>query len=582
MMNDCYFYIGFSFVGAIMNPFDTMRCIHPGSRITSLTKSLLLDHPLKVKLCELAKAHSALLIKEGNGMVISKNTRIWLTLLCISSLGNVHADAPGKQRFFSEIITNVAYYFLGDVRAQYADHAYNGVQAALREGYDICDQEKAYVAQRAVGMQQAMQTLLGQPIDGTAQLPRIAFCCSGGGYRAMLATLGAMKGAQKIGLYDAALYGAGVSGGAWGLANMSHCGSSAAHCLEAVTSTIDESLLEEFNYEQVEQALLKQIAFTKRCSMIDFYGALLAQKLLQQQNGSNASDISLDQQAATLVPAQQLFPIYSGVFDAGDNHYEWVEFNPYEVSSVVLGSAIPAWAFGRTFNAGVSTDTNPAQSLGYCMGIWGSSFTANIKDIADSYLPEISSRLVAYLLGKLVQDLPDVVADERLISPAHLHNWNYGTALPFADRKHLELLDAGLECNLPLLPLLRKARDIDIIIIFDASLQEGAVELHKAEQYARDHNILFPPIDYSQTSQPCSVHTDWSDPRMPVIIYFPLVAQAGYCNGWDPANADFTSTFDFEYSYDEAMLLAGLMEYSLVHNKQTLIDTINRVISNIF
>ena len=49
-------------------------------------------------------------------------------------------------------------------------------------------------------------------------LPRIGFCYSGGGVRALINGLGATLGADAIGLHDAVLYSSGLSGGSWFLA----------------------------------------------------------------------------------------------------------------------------------------------------------------------------------------------------------------------------------------------------------------------------------------------------------------------------------------------------------------------------
>jgi hypothetical protein len=49
-------------------------------------------------------------------------------------------------------------------------------------------------------------------------LPKIGFCYSGGGVRALINALGATLGANSIGLYDTCLYSSGLSGGSWFLA----------------------------------------------------------------------------------------------------------------------------------------------------------------------------------------------------------------------------------------------------------------------------------------------------------------------------------------------------------------------------
>ena len=48
-------------------------------------------------------------------------------------------------------------------------------------------------------------------------VPRVALCASGGGYRAMFSTLGFLRGLDQIGCLDGVAYAAGVSGSTWAL-----------------------------------------------------------------------------------------------------------------------------------------------------------------------------------------------------------------------------------------------------------------------------------------------------------------------------------------------------------------------------
>jgi phospholipase A2 len=53
------------------------------------------------------------------------------------------------------------------------------------------------------------------PADHT---PRIQICASGGGYRAMIATLGALIGLEECGVLDTVTSIAGLSGSTWAMA----------------------------------------------------------------------------------------------------------------------------------------------------------------------------------------------------------------------------------------------------------------------------------------------------------------------------------------------------------------------------
>jgi len=64
----------------------------------------------------------------------------------------------------------------------------------------------------------------------------------------------------------------------------------------------------------------------------------------------------------------------------------------------------------------------------------------------------------------------------------------------------LGVMDAGLAFNLPLPPLLHPARHLDVILAFDASAPPEALacdSIRRGRDYARKHNLPFPPIHRS-------------------------------------------------------------------------------------
>jgi hypothetical protein len=81
-------------------------------------------------------------------------------------------------------------------------------------------------------------------------------------------------------------------------------------------------------------------------------------------------NVSLSQQAEPLLSQKKdtPLPLYSAVRPRNDPHlanhrYEWFEFSPFEVAAHDSGVAIPTWAFGREFDAGVSMNFAPEPSL---------------------------------------------------------------------------------------------------------------------------------------------------------------------------------------------------------------------------
>jgi phospholipase A2 len=106
----------------------------------------------------------------------------------------------------------------------------------------------------------------------------------------------------------------------------------------------------------------------------------------------------------------------------------------------------------------------------------GSAFCATLSHYYKEIRPILKaaglSKLDALLAGK-EDDLNKV----HPLDPALLPNFatNLRDKLPetcpesIHEASHLQLMDAGMSNNLPIYPLLRPGRDVDIIIAFDAS-----------------------------------------------------------------------------------------------------------------
>lgn len=86
--------------------------------------------------------------------------------------------------------------------------------ARVRISKAISPQEKKYIQYRTSFVRKYLKTFLSYEIPKN-YTPKIAFMGSGGGYRAMLSTLGFLSGAKKMGLLDCTFYIAGVSGSTW-------------------------------------------------------------------------------------------------------------------------------------------------------------------------------------------------------------------------------------------------------------------------------------------------------------------------------------------------------------------------------
>jgi hypothetical protein len=162
--------------------------------------------------------------------------------------------------------------------------------------------------------------------------------------------------------------------------------------------------------------------------------------------------------------------------------------------------------------------------------------------------------------GFFLSELIKTILYKRLAPPI-IPNIGYGLNNPLSNQKEIEIVDAGISFNLPIPALTR--RNIDILIICDAS--EGAEnnqyeELQKAVQkYILPTQTPFPSINtptsvIEKQNTVCSSKSTMmvfksSDPKIPVIIYF-------------PGKIDI-STFHFQYTPEESNQVISFMEQTV-------------------
>ena len=411
-------------------------------------------------------------------------------------------NASWLARPVTQLAGDIKNSILTTLRKTFEEHEHTHLTASVRTGNDLAIEEKRYLVKRLPRAKQALEKLLGMQLANN-ELPRIAFCGSGGGYRAMLATLGSLQGAQEIGLLDASIYNVGVSGSTWAIAGALQSGMAVQQYIEQLANKLTSDLVSQVSpaaATQILQGITKRLAFDQAISIIDLYGGLLAEKLLRNF-APNPQDITLADQVKLIDSAAYALPIYTALIDQ-PGAYEWIEYTPYEVGSATAQTFIPSWSLGRAFSAGKSQDFAPALSLGFCMGTWGSAISVNAQDALQSFKTDapptfellgikIPSTIAISALELAMKKTPQI--SERRIYPAQVANWMQGLEGPLKNASQLTLIDAGIDFNLPIPPLLRTVRNISVIIILDASgTTNDAPELRKAEQYARKNNLKFP------------------------------------------------------------------------------------------
>lgn len=471
---------------------------------------------------------------------------------------------------------------------------YSKKKAVARELKDdkLCEDEHNALAKRMRFCLEAVQKKIKTTINPEC-LPTIALCLSGGGYRALLASAGLMKGFDDNGILDMVEYNVGLSGSTWTLCPFAHSKLSydkfyAAHICNVAEGFIHLSPKEiikeiETSFDVVTHYILRKIIFKEQPSIVDVYGFCLALSLLDEEALEKYMSLSLPSQAEQFQKGDRPLPVYTAVIPYdNDHHYHWLEITPWEVGSHDMGYAIPAWSYGRYFENGVAKTANPPLSAGRLMGMCGSAMTVNLEEVFRLFAKEVSK---IPLLSSLELLLEDTYIGETRIFPEMMRNFTYKLEnSPEKAKKISPVVDAGIHCNIPVKPLLYPMRSVDIIIVCDASGDVlGAPELKLAEDLAREHKLPFPKIDYEGiTERTFTVFDDGIDSTAPIIIYIPFIKNNNYSSKFDPQDHmginGFLNTLNFEYKEKQALAAAGLMEYAAHEVHDTILDTIKKVL----
>ena len=496
-----------------------------------------------------------------------------------------------------------------------AKNPYASMQASVKQGAGLSDKEKSFLKARKQRARKALNEYFGQDLAANQEV-NIAFSGSGGGYRAMILTLGYLMGLEKLGLLDATLYASALSGSTWALAPWIQTSNNLNEQKDFLIKRIQDnkfditSLSKQFKQGLsllVNDIFWPKLVFGQPIGSIDIYGALLTRVLL-----ANFGDQRLTQhisdQWEQIEKGDKPLPIYTSVSmhkdDKGKYQYNWYEFNPIEIRNHNLELSIPSYAFGWPFENGVATSSWPA-SLGYLMGIFGSAYNVNPKDLRNiitqdldeastqSKFEAIKNKLIAKAL-KYTSELPKI--GTLRVSPAQVNNPFKGmktVAQWLSDRDYLVFVDGGIDYNIPLRPLAKKERKINAIIIGDSSASiEKPIELNKAfKDLKNTFGYNYTRVD-DRSTPTLHLYKDPKNTQAPRIIYINFLKDNALLEkaaASDPELAqiidnyklydfnieqclakEFCSTFNFDYSVQEFLQLLYLGMMNIVANKDKI------------
>ena len=420
--------------------------------------------------------------------------------------------------------------------------------AKVRVSGELCDEEKEFLARRKKVATAALAKYLdlNEADINPEDVPTIAICGSGGGLRALVAGTGSLLATQEAGLLDCVTYTSGVSGSCW-LQSLYHSSLTDGQ-LDRMIDHLKARIGVHFAYPPVafasvtsaptDKLLLSSMVEKLRgdpnasFGLVDIYGILLAARLMVPKGelGVNERDFKLSNQRNSVKYGQNPMPIYTAVrheipgqdavLNGGisteeakeiakqEAWFQWFEMTPYEFFCEEFNAGIPTWALGRKFNDGRDIPSEsgfhlPEVRTPFLLGIFGSAFCATLSHYYREVRPLVKSLTGFSAIDEMIYTRNQDLEKVHPFDPAQIPNFAYNmegklrftTPTKIAQTEYIQLMDAGMSNNLPIYPLLRPGRDVDIILAFDASADVKTDNwLSVADGYARQRGVKGWPV----------------------------------------------------------------------------------------
>jgi phospholipase A2 len=509
-----------------------------------------------------------------------------------------------RRRIFSSNALSYT-WFSTEARVAHAAHkstiAYATVsKPGIRQHMSTAERE--FIKKRELIVQRALQDL-GLPGD---RFPKIAVVASGGGIRAMLVTLGVLRGLEQTKLLDVVTYACGLSGSTWAIAPWISSGLNVSDYIirhnivdkvqkfGGARSAFINAIKQKFTV--TDDNMVKTV-FGQPWTFVDSWGLYISKNMLINPA------MTLSQQERLVADGTKPLPIYTAVTTDARSR-DWFEFTPFEIGSINRNVYIPSWSFGRYFISGVSQDFAPEQSLGYLLGIFGSAMGAQFKDVAEG------------------AGLKGFTAAEWSLTSGQVPNFLFGLKdVPGNTTDTLELVDAGADFNLPYPPVsgLNPDRRADIIIFVDASGEFGSEiggEMRKLVQWTRQSQCSIPQ-DLALWAQGVPGQTPKTREHrvevfpgdgtrgVPTVIYIPMALdfevdkefafsdeQRGFIDNFIRKHRELLDTYNnknlmsqyptstFSYPQAQSNFLLDLMTLNVQISKQKILSEMRRHINS--
>ncbi|XP_066197624.1 cytosolic phospholipase A2 delta [Saccopteryx leptura] len=456
-------------------------------------------------------------------------------------------------------------------------------ELAVRLGFDLCAEEKAFLSRRKQVVAKALRKALQLDRDlQEDEVPIVGIMATGGGVRAMTSLYGHLLALKKLGLLDCVTYFSGISGATWTMAQLYGDPEWSQRDLEEPIRYAQKHLaknkLEAFSPERLanyHRELELREEQGHPTTFVDLW-ALVLEYMLHSQ----VMEQKLSGQRAALERGQNPLPLYLSL-NVKENSLEtldfkeWVEFSPYEVGFLKYGAYVPSELFGSKFFMGQLMRRLPESRICFLEGIWSNVFSLNLLDAwydltssSDAWKQQIKDKIrnledrpaslrtsswqealwlqpgtaLAQAFKGFLTDRPLFQRSSNFLQGLQLHR-DYRDQKDFfvwADSRldstpgqltpqepHLCLVDAGYFLNTSSASMFRPGRRLDLILSFDYSLSSPFETLQQTEVYCQGQGLPFPHVELSPQDQcqpkECYLFSDPACPEAPLLLHFPLV-----------------------------------------------------------
>lgn len=435
--------------------------------------------------------------------------------------------------------------------------------------------------------------------SNSSNVPKIGIAASGGGYRAMLSGAGMVSamdnrtdGANEHGLgglLQAATYLAGLSGGNWLTTTLSWNNWTSVQDIvddfgdsdaiwDLSHSIVSPGGINIFKtgsrWDHISDAVEAKQDAGFNVSLADVWGRALSYQMFPSLYRGGLGYLWSDLREADVFKNGEM-PMPISVADGRYPGTQIVDLNStvFEYSPFELGSWDPSLnAFTDVQYLGTNVSNGKPvvdgscvagfDQVGFLMGTSSTLFNQFLLRINDTSLPKFIRNLATHFLKDLSEDYDDIaIYAPNPFRGADFVSNNRSESLVNSD--YLFLVDGGEDGqNIPLVPLLQRERDLDVIFALDNSADtnenwpagESLVHTYRRQSAFQGQGVTFPSvpgmdsfINLGLNERPTFFGCDarnMSDLEYipPLIVYIPNAPHSYNGN---------TSTFKLSYSQKE-------------------------------